>query len=66
EILEEIISNIERPKDLLNLALASKLFKDIIIPNHIQLRVIRCNVYQDDFWKILIEKPILAANIRSL
>ncbi|KIJ33153.1 hypothetical protein M422DRAFT_99407, partial [Sphaerobolus stellatus SS14] len=64
EILEDIVSHIDIHKDLLNLALVSKLFKDIIIPNHIQLRRIRTHVYQDDLWKILIDKPILAANIR--
>ncbi|KIJ42341.1 hypothetical protein M422DRAFT_31314 [Sphaerobolus stellatus SS14] len=66
EILEDVVSEINLPQDLLNLALASKLFKDIVIPNHIQLRRIRCHIYQDDLWEILTEKPILAANIRSL
>ncbi|KIJ42335.1 hypothetical protein M422DRAFT_254406 [Sphaerobolus stellatus SS14] len=65
-ILEDIVSHIDIHKDLLNLALVSKLFKDIIILNHIQLRRIRTHVYQDDLWKILIDKPILAANIRTL
>ncbi|KIJ49210.1 hypothetical protein M422DRAFT_101940, partial [Sphaerobolus stellatus SS14] len=64
EFLEEVISNIDLPKDLLSLALVSKLFKSIIVPNHIQLRRISCHASQDGLWKILAVKPNLAANIR--
>ena len=66
ELLESIVSEIDLPKDLLHLALVSKPLKTIIIPNHIQLRRIRCHAYQNDFFKILIDKPILAVNIRAL
>lgn len=66
EVLENIVSCIEHPKDLLDFALAAKLFHRIIVPYHLELRYICCDPRRDDIWKKLIEKPILAANIRML
>lgn len=66
ELLENIIGNIDLPIELLNLALTSRSFHSLIVPNHIQFRDIRCSINQRNLWKLLIEKPLLASNIRVL
>ncbi|KIJ44699.1 hypothetical protein M422DRAFT_132354, partial [Sphaerobolus stellatus SS14] len=66
ETLESIIDNIDRCKDLLNLALTCSQLRDLIIPNHIEYRYIRCDPYRRSLWTKLIQQPRLASNIRIL
>ncbi|KIJ48321.1 hypothetical protein M422DRAFT_106991, partial [Sphaerobolus stellatus SS14] len=66
ETLESIIDNIDTCKDLLNLALTCSQLKDLIIPNHIEYRYIRCDPYRRSLWIKLIQKPLLASHIRYL
>jgi len=66
ELLEQIISAIEKPNDLLSCGLTSKHLHDIIIPFHIQFRIIRTPLSQIGLWKLLSSQPRLAANVRYL
>ncbi|KIJ44679.1 hypothetical protein M422DRAFT_103830, partial [Sphaerobolus stellatus SS14] len=64
ESLESIIDNIDTCKGLLYLALTCSQLKDLIIPNHIEYRYIRCDPYRRSLWIKLIQQPLLASHIR--
>ncbi|KAF8505084.1 hypothetical protein BU17DRAFT_71532 [Hysterangium stoloniferum] len=66
EVLEHIVAELDRPKDLLALALSSRTFPDIIIPHYIEFRDIRCDPHRTTLWNSLAARPHLAARIRRL
>lgn len=66
EILEHIIYYIDRPRDLLHLALAAKTMRDLIIPTHLEFRVIRSNLDRPRLWDILAAFPIVSSRISVL
>ncbi|KIJ34879.1 hypothetical protein M422DRAFT_51813 [Sphaerobolus stellatus SS14] len=66
ELVEKVIDNIDRPSDLLRLALSSRALHALIVPKHIEFRDIRCHLCHEDIWKLLISNPALAANVRTL
>ena len=67
EIIEHIVSFLDRPRDLLSLALTSKRTLRIIIPIHLQTRLIRCDIRRIILWKLLgTLPPIIATRFVSL
>lgn len=56
EVLENIISYIDRPYDLLSLALTRKYFCFIIIPSHLSLRRVVLKLQDPISWKDLSER----------
>lgn len=66
ELLEEILSHVDRPKDLLSLALASRSLYTTIIPHHLDFRDIRCDPQRKGLWASLAQQPHLARSIRRL
>lgn len=66
EVVEQIIVAIDEPRDLLSLGLCSKALYGLIFPYHIQLRRVKCDVLQDDFWEVLSNYPHLAKLVRRL
>ncbi|KAL0947296.1 hypothetical protein HGRIS_013415 [Hohenbuehelia grisea] len=61
EILDRICSYISSPKDLLYVALAARKFNQVIIPDHIQFRNIRCDFRRKNVWQKLAAAPAKAA-----
>ena len=67
EIIEHIVSFLDRPRDLLSLALTSKHTHRIVIPIHLQTRLIRCDVRRVSLWNLLGSlPPIIATRFVSL
>lgn len=66
EILELIVSLINPPHELLALALTARIFKDIIIPSHLQFRKIRCKTNSIAIGKTLQKHPFLCMRLREL
>ncbi|GJJ12807.1 hypothetical protein Clacol_007052 [Clathrus columnatus] len=65
-IWDEIAYELDSPKDLLSLALTSRIFKDQIIPSHLEYRDICCDLRRESVWKFLANHPRLARGIRSV
>lgn len=63
EILDQFASGLDSRADLLSLAIACRSCTDIIIPRHIQYRVIRCKL-RSPVWSHLNARPDLARNVR--
>ncbi|KAF9051824.1 hypothetical protein BJ165DRAFT_1451510 [Panaeolus papilionaceus] len=66
ELKDKIISFIYSPSDLLQLALCSKLWCSLIIPNHIKYRIIRTRLDNPTLWKELATRRDLAQNVRLM
>lgn len=68
EILEEIVSHVDYPADVLSLARTSRLLHDICIPNHLYYRVVRVShwMHADPVWRFLVADPRRAENVRAL
>lgn len=67
EILDTIISELDRTSDLLHLSLCSLFLRKLIIPRHLQYRVIRCSTSEGlELWKLLEKDKNLARNVRVL
>ena len=67
EIIEHIVSFLDRPRDLLSLALTCKRTLRIIIPIHLQTRLIRCDIRRTFVWKLLgTLPPIIASHLVSV
>ncbi|TDL15205.1 hypothetical protein BD410DRAFT_136091 [Rickenella mellea] len=67
EVLDIIVSHVEKPSHLLALALTCKTLSVIILPRHIRYRNVSCNLH--DGWDRLqdcIRHPDRAQNIRIL
>ncbi|KIJ53002.1 hypothetical protein M422DRAFT_99625, partial [Sphaerobolus stellatus SS14] len=66
ELLEHAIENIDKPSDLQALALSFKSFSILIIPDHLDYRIIRCAPGDTIVWQHLIDHPHLARRVRNL
>jgi hypothetical protein len=66
ELVDAIVNHIDNPKDVLNSALACKRLYQVIVPDHLEFRHIRCDPRQKDLWDELCQKPGLTAKVRFL
>ncbi|KAF8515126.1 hypothetical protein BU17DRAFT_68071 [Hysterangium stoloniferum] len=66
ELVEIILCHVEDRRDLLSLALTSKLFRRIIIPSVLDYNHIRCDPRRIDVWQLLASRPHYAARTRTL
>ena len=66
DIKDDIISSMDAPSDLLCLALASKEWASMVIPNHIEYRELKVRVDRPEIWQHLATRADLAKNIRSV
>lgn len=66
ELLERTVGFIDLPKELLPLALTCKLVCNLIIPNHLEYRVIETHSSNLSLWQSLAANPLLSANVRIL
>jgi len=66
EILEDIISEIGKTKDLLSLALADRALYNLVVPHHIEYRSICCSPFHEELWEAFASHPVLAARVRHL
>lgn len=63
EILDKIVSHIDRPSHLLHLALTSRAMYQLIIPEHIEFRVIRSKSDCTFLWEKMAAFPARTSNI---
>ncbi|KIJ56023.1 hypothetical protein M422DRAFT_239213 [Sphaerobolus stellatus SS14] len=66
EVLDMMISCVDLPKDLLNVALACKNFLHLTIPNHLYFRQLNTGIDNDPLFTLLVSRPLLVANVRHL
>ncbi|GLB43229.1 hypothetical protein LshimejAT787_1301300 [Lyophyllum shimeji] len=66
EILDEILSLLGSPSDLLAFSLASRACAPLVLPNHIEYRVLRIRTPSNALWAHLAARQDLARNIREL
>ncbi|KZT24030.1 hypothetical protein NEOLEDRAFT_1148893 [Neolentinus lepideus HHB14362 ss-1] len=66
ELCCSIISEIDSPGDLLHLALTTRCFRDIIIPDHLEYRKITNNLLGRPLWLHFIQNPVFSENVREL
>ncbi|PBK86263.1 hypothetical protein ARMGADRAFT_1055330 [Armillaria gallica] len=66
EILDAIVFHIDSKQDLLALALSCQRMHGIVIPRHLDYRVLRCKVSSISMWNHLIINRSLARNVRRL
>ncbi|KIJ43590.1 hypothetical protein M422DRAFT_105871, partial [Sphaerobolus stellatus SS14] len=66
EIIENILSDMDSPADLLHLALTCKVLHDIIIPLHLHYRELNISMHPDpiELWHGLIVETHLARRFR--
>jgi hypothetical protein len=57
---------VDSPKDLLAFSLTSKRICDVVIPNHIECRHLRCDFRRLSLWKALSEYPAIAGRFVSI
>ncbi|KAF8525573.1 hypothetical protein BU17DRAFT_83854 [Hysterangium stoloniferum] len=65
EVVVIIVSHVEQRHDLLSLALTSKIFHRIIIPEFLDHHI-RCDPCRLDVWNRITSNPKLAVRIRTL
>ncbi|TFK62596.1 hypothetical protein BDN72DRAFT_776898 [Pluteus cervinus] len=67
ETIQAILSEIPDPHDLVQLACTSSIFRDLIIPRHIEYRILRLIIPQsgqfDYLWTHLLQRPNHTRNI---
>ncbi|KAI0034768.1 hypothetical protein K488DRAFT_21555, partial [Vararia minispora EC-137] len=66
ELIHLILDLILSRADLLNLALTCSTLRDIIIPAHLDYRIIISAEYHTGLWIHLVHNPYYARNIREL
>ena len=66
EILDMIAFHIDSRKDLLALALTCHRLRNVVLPRHLEYRVIHCKPSSEKVWRHLITHPLLACNVRRL
>ncbi|KIJ53050.1 hypothetical protein M422DRAFT_202381, partial [Sphaerobolus stellatus SS14] len=66
ELVEKTIGFIDKPSDLLALALACKSFANLVIPDHLDYRIVQCAPGDTQVWQHLIDYPHLAIRIKSV
>jgi hypothetical protein len=67
ELTQQVLSSISAPSDLLSLALTTKFLKSLIIPFHIEYRIVKAETsLVSPLWIHLSNNPHLTCNIRVL
>jgi hypothetical protein len=66
EILDMIAFHIDSRRDLLALALTCQRLCNVVLPRHLEYRVIHCKPSSEKVWRHLITHPLLACNVRRL
>lgn len=66
EILDAIVFHIDSKQDLLALASSCQRMHGVVIPRHLDYRVLRCKVSSISMWNHLIVNRSLAKNVRRL
>lgn len=66
EILDAIVFHVDSKQDLFSLALSCQRMHGIVIPRHLDYRIIRCKVSSISVWNHLIVHRSLAKNVRRL
>ena len=67
DLKDNILDFIEEPRHLISMALTSKGWSSMIIPNHLEYRRLRfCWPGRQDIWALLALRADLANNVRSL
>ncbi|KIJ30643.1 hypothetical protein M422DRAFT_267793 [Sphaerobolus stellatus SS14] len=66
ELLIKLLEHIDKPSDLLALALLFKSFSKAIIPVHLDHRIIRCAPGDTIVWQHLIDHPHFTRRVRNL
>ncbi|GJJ11174.1 hypothetical protein Clacol_005406 [Clathrus columnatus] len=66
EIYDEIIYFITSTKDLLNVALTCRQLCALIIPDHIDYRVVVCSTFDSFVWEHFLNNPRLAKRMHSI
>lgn len=66
ELVESICLDIPNPRDLLSFALTCKTICEVVIPDHLELRHIRCDFRRVSLWEELVQFPAVASRIVSL
>lgn len=66
EILDRIFSFIEKPSDLLHIGLTAKQYRDVVIPHHIEYRIIRSDCRRVELWEQLAKYPGIASKFVTL
>ncbi|KAJ7159388.1 hypothetical protein C8R43DRAFT_1124594 [Mycena crocata] len=66
ELLDYISSLVSSPSDLLSLALTCKSFHVVIVPRHLEFRLIRCEARWQSLWNVLAQHPTSMETISAL
>ncbi|KAK7033908.1 hypothetical protein VNI00_012532 [Paramarasmius palmivorus] len=66
EIIDQILAELDLRSDLISLALASRTCAHLVIPRHIEYRVIRTRYRFAEVWAHLARRSDLARNVRRV
>ena len=66
ELFDCVCAFIKQPRDLLSFALTCKHACQVIIPAHMELRHIRCDLLRELLWDKLADSPGIASQFTSL
>lgn len=66
ETVDEIITYISSPSSLLSLARTCKALASLVIPDHLDFRIIRAPLGRTELWESVLRDDLHAANVRSL
>jgi hypothetical protein len=66
EILDYASSFIASPRDLLSFALTAKSIHALIIPHHLEFRIVRCELSRAQLWDALADRKEFAARLNTL
>ncbi|KIJ35160.1 hypothetical protein M422DRAFT_101992, partial [Sphaerobolus stellatus SS14] len=65
ELLNKLIGDIDKPSDLLSLALTSQSFEKLL-SDHLDYRIIQCSPADRRVWQHLSKHPRLAKRVKSI
>lgn len=66
EMLNRICSFLFNPNDLLSLALTAKTLYNVIVPKHLDFRIIRCDIRRRNVWNKVASVPALTSQFVAL
>ncbi|KIJ55859.1 hypothetical protein M422DRAFT_240485 [Sphaerobolus stellatus SS14] len=66
ELWDKIAEGLESCKDLLALALTSKYWCKVIIPNHLETRLVRADARRRVVWDFFVKNSLAASRVHSL
>ncbi|KAI0066272.1 hypothetical protein BV25DRAFT_1525903 [Artomyces pyxidatus] len=66
ELVDLIASFVDSRRDLLAFASACRAFKQLIIPYHLDYRVVHCHLDRQSAWSHLVERPDLTRHVRDV